>query len=183
MDDPTLTEKIETILFLETEPVLITDLANNLEISKEECLKEISEISQKYKQSKFIWNVVSNEEEVQITTKKRFSAFIKKYFNKKKNQNNQISPAMLEVMSIILYRSPISKIEIEKLRGVNSDLVLRKLAIKGLIEKKEKVKNSGIFIYSPSLRLMKKLGVNELEKLPDYDKLSKEFKKVETFLN
>jgi segregation and condensation protein B len=180
MGEVILSEKIEIILFLESESVSISDLANSLEITKESCLEEIKKISQKYQKSEFVWDLVFNGEQVQLVTKKCFSDFIKKYFDKK-NQNSQLSPTMLEVLSIILYRSPISKIEIEKIRGINSDLVLRKLAIKGLLEKKEKVKNSGIFLYSPSLKLMKKLGTSRLENLPDYDKLSKEFKKIKDF--
>jgi segregation and condensation protein B len=182
MKSLSLSDKIETILFLESEPISISDLAKNLEIKEEKCLEEVEKIHQKYQDSRFVWDLVFNREQVQLVIKKRFSSFIKKYFNRK-NQNSQLSPTMLEVLSIILYRSPISKIEIEKIRGINSDLVLRKLAIKGLIEKKEKVKKSGVFLYSPSLKLMKKIGISRLENLPDYDKLSKEFKKVETFLN
>jgi segregation and condensation protein B len=181
MEGITLNEKIEIILFLGSESVSVSDLANRLKIKKESCLEEIKKISQKYQRSEFVWELVFNEEQVQLVTKKRFSSFIKKYFDKK-NQNSQLSPAMLEVLSIILYKNPISKIEIEKIRGINSDLVLRKLAIKGLIEKKEKVKKSGIFLYSPSLKLMKKLGIYRLENLPDYDKISKEFKKIKDFI-
>lgn len=181
MKSLSLSDKIETILFLESEPISISDLAKNLEIKKEKCLEEVEKIHQKYQEPKFAWDLVFNGEQVQLVAKKRFSNFIKKYLNRK-NKNSQLSSTMLEVLSVILYRSPVSKIEIEKIRGINSDLVLRKLAIKGLIEKKEKVKNSGIFLYSPSLRLMKKLGISKLENLPDYDKLSKEFKKIKDFV-
>lgn len=181
MKSLSLSDKIETILFLESEPISISDLAKNLEIKEEKCLEEVKKIHQKYQDSKFVWDLVLNGEQVQLVAKKCFSGFIKKYLDRK-NQNNHLSPTMLEVLSVILYRSPITKTGIEKIRGINSDLVLRKLAIKGLVEKKEKVKNSGIFFYSPSLRLMKKLGISKLENLPDYDKLSNEFKKIENFI-
>jgi segregation and condensation protein B len=85
---------------------------------------------------------------------------------------------MLEVLSIIIYKGPIGKVGIEKIRGVNSDLILRKLTIKGLIEKEEHIENSKIFIYKPSLKLFKKLGISRLENLSEYAKLSSELKNL-----
>lgn len=177
MKEQILINRIEAILFLETEPVEIKVLSKNLKIGEKECLEKLKKIAKKYQDLNLAWELVLNENQVQLAVNSKLSVFVKEYFNKKE-KNEQFSPAMLEVLSIILYRGPIGKIGIEKIRGVNSDLILRKLTIRGLIERKEKIKNSEIFIYSPSLKLMKKLGISKLENLPDYDKLSREFELI-----
>lgn len=181
MKELDLIEKIEVILFLENDLIDIKELARSLKIDEKKCLLVLDKLNKKYQSSEVVFEIVFNSKQAQLAVKKKFSDFIKKYFHQKK-KNEQFSPAMLEVLSIVLYRSPIGKVGIEKIRGVNSDLILRKLSIRGLIDKKEKVKNSGIFIYQPSLKLMRKLGVSELENLPKYDKLSREFDSIKSFI-
>lgn len=170
-----LKNKLEVILFLESEPVEIEELAGNLGVEKELCQKELESLKKDYEKNNSALDLVMTEDDVQLVTQKKLSAFIEKYY-KQKNKTEQFSPAMLEVLSIVLYKTPIGKAGIEKIRGVDCGLMLRKLLIKGLIEKDEKIQNSKIFVYKPSLKLLKKLGISRLEDLPEYDKLSKELK-------
>ncbi len=168
-----LKNKLEAILFLESEPVKIDELVNSLSIEKQLCQKKLESLKNNYERNDSALDLVITKDEVQLVTRKKLSGFIEKYY-KKKNKTEQFSPAMLEVLSIVLYKNPIGKAGIEKIRGVDCGLILRRLLIKGLIEKKEKTKSSRVFIYKPSLRLLKNLGVSKLEDLPGYDKLSKE---------
>lgn len=170
-----LKSKLEVILFLESEPVEINGLADSLQTEREICIKELESLKKDYKKNNSALDLVISEDKVQLVTQKRFSDFIEKYY-KRKNKIEQFSPAMLEVLSVVLYKSPIGKAGIEKIRGVNCDLILRRLLVKGLIEKQEKNKNSKTFIYKPSLKLLKKMGISRLEDLPEYDKLSRELK-------
>jgi len=170
-----LIKKIEAILFLEVDQIEITALAKNLDVEQNICLKEIKELEKYYKKNNMALTLVFNEDQIQLVLKPEMANFVEKYFHKK-TKKEQFSPAMMEVLSIIVYKGPIGKVGIEKIRGVNSDLILRKLAIKGLIERAEQIKNSRIFVYKPSLKLLKKLGVSKLENLSEYDKLSSELK-------
>lgn len=167
----TLKNKIETILFVMAEEVAISKLAENLEVTAEECLLELKKLEADYRKSSSVLRLVFKRDEVQLVVKAESASFLKTYF--KIGKPEQLSPAMLEVLSIIAYKGPISKAGIEYIRGVNCRLILRKLAIKGLIEKKEQVVNSRIFLYEASLQLLKKLGILKLEDLPNYDKLTK----------
>jgi len=169
-----LENKIETILFLESEPVSIDDLAKKLGISQEDCLEELKKIKDNYRKNNSSFDLVFTKNEVQLVIKKDLAPFIKDYY--KNDKTEQLSPAILEVLAIISYKSPISKAEIEYIRGVNCSSILRKLALRGLIEKKEKIANSRIFSYEPSLKLFKKLGILQLKDLPNYDKLTKDLK-------
>lgn len=170
-----LRNKLEAILFLESEPVEKGELAENLGIEKNLCQKELQGLKNNYKENDSALDLVITEDKVQLVTRKKLATFIEKYY-KRKNKTEQFSPAMLEVLSIVLYKTPIGKAGIEKIRGVDCGLMLRRLLIKGLIEKQEKTENSKTFIYKPSLKLLKKLGISRLEDLPEYDKLSNELK-------
>lgn len=169
-----LKNKIEAILFLESDQIFIAKLAESLKVTFEKCLNELNKLESDYKKNDSALRLVFKKDEVQLVVNSELSFFIKKYF--KNNKNEQLSPAMLEVLSIVLYKGPIGKVGIEHIRGVNCSLILRKLAIRGLLDRKEQIDNSRIFIYEPSLKLLKKLGISRLEDLPDYGKLTKELK-------
>ncbi|EKE10649.1 MAG: hypothetical protein ACD_15C00221G0001 [uncultured bacterium] len=83
-----------------------------------------------------------------------------------------LSSAALEVLSIIAYRGPISKPEIEAIRGINCSYTLRNLTIRGLIERENNPKDSRGYVYVVSFDFLKKLGVEKMENLPEYATLS-----------
>ena len=91
------------------------------------------------------------------------------------NADNPANPAptitiffIVTYLSIILYKGPISKAEIDQIRGVNSSYILRNLLIRGLVERKNL---SGKTVYSETFDLMRYLGVAKKEDLPAYDKV------------
>ena len=74
----------------------------------------------------------------------------------------------METLSIIAYRGPIKRDELEQIRGVNCSIILRHLLIKGLIVEENKDKE----IYNVSLDFIRHLGVKDLNELPDYERLN-----------
>jgi segregation and condensation protein B len=90
-----------------------------------------------------------------------------------------LSKAALETLSIVLYRSPIKRSEIDYIRGVNSQTILRSLAIRGLIIKKQDTLDERTYIYNPSTELLQFLGIAQKEDMPEYSKVEEEMK---TFL-
>ncbi len=169
----TLKVKIEAILFVESALVDISDMAEKLGIECQDCQRALEELKTSYREKQAIFDIILIDGKAQLVTRKELTAFIKDYFKKNNSNNNNFSPAMLEVLSIIAYKNPIKKAEIEKIRGVNCSLVLRKLLIMGLINQIKNKSSLESFLYSPSLKLFRKLGISRLEDLPDYDKLSK----------
>jgi len=167
-----LKNKLEAILFLEADPIVISEVADKLKIDEKDCLEALESLDEDYKKRESALGLVLKGEKAQLIVSASLSEFVGKYF--KKEQSEQLSPAMLEVLAIVAYKGPISKAEVEYIRGVNCGLILRKLTIKGLIEKKEGVENSKVFSYEPSLELLKKMGISRLKDLPEYDKLTKE---------
>jgi len=90
--------------------------------------------------------------------------FIKEEFKE------NLSPASLETLSIIVYLGPLSRAEIDYYRGVNSSFILRSLLIRGLIERYSDPKRANVYLYVSSFDLLKYLGVSKKEDLPDYGK-------------
>ncbi len=93
----------------------------------------------------------------------------------KEETESELTRPQLETLTIIAYRGPITKPEIEHIRGVNCSIILRNLLMRGLIiEKEDKVKLQPV--YTIASELLRKLGVHGVEELPDYEDLHKNAK-------
>ena len=107
--------------------------------------------------------LLETDTEVQLVTAPELSEFIESL---RKNELSQdIGKAGAETLAIILYREPVSRSEIDRIRGVNSAFILRNLMTRGLIER-ETVKNSHQFKVSPAL--LQHLGVSQKHELPQF---------------
>ena len=83
----------------------------------------------------------------------------------------EISPSLLEVLSIIAYGGPLARSEIEKIRGVNSVYVLKQLLLRGLVEKTTHPEKKHIIWYAVTEDFLKYLGVTAAKDLPEYAQL------------
>lgn len=110
----------------------------------------------------------------QLVADKSASGYIEKLVQSEMKE--ELTPASLEVLALAAYRGPVSKNEIEAIRGVNSGYALRNLTLRGLIEKDETVRPH---LFQISLAALRKLGLSAAEELPKYNELKTETKKVE----
>ena len=95
----------------------------------------------------------------------------------KEELTRDLGKAGLETLSIVLYKGPVSRREIDYIRGVNSSFILRNLLMRGLIDRADDKGGRG-YSYKPSLDLLMHLGISHIEDLPDYQKVREE---LETF--
>lgn len=158
---------IEAILFLSPKPISLKRLKKIFPQAKQ----IITQLQQEYSDRGI--TIVEKEQTYQMVTAPEVSQFVKTFF--KKDFDEPLSQASLEVLSIICYLGPITRAEIEKLRGVNSAYILRTLLIRGLIERKIHPQKNNVFVYQPSLELLKYLGVQKAEELPGYEELRQQF--------
>lgn len=100
------------------------------------------------------------------------SALIEKF--QKEELSRDLGRAGLETLAVIAYRGPISRREIDQIRGVNSGFILRTLLIRGLIERVESASGERSFTYQPTLKLLQYLGVTQREDLPEFKTAFKE---------
>jgi len=160
---------IEAVLFLEGEPVKIKKLAEIL-YKPEKQINEAIEILDKNLEHRGI-RLIKKGDEIMLSTAPEASniceAASKEEFNK------DIGKAGLEVLASVVYRGPVSRADIDYIRGVNSSFSLRNLLVRGLVERKTNPKDSRSYLYSPSFKFLQFLGITDIKKLPEYGNFGK----------
>lgn len=167
---PSLNQKIESLIFVTGRPVNISKLASLCKINRAEALKEIGILSQKYKKDSGL-ALIFNDNEVQITTNPECAQIVGDLL--KEEREGKLSRAALETLAIIAYRQPITRPEIDIIRGVNSSIMLRVLLLRGLVERRKSGKDQRMFEYVISFDFMKMLGVSNEKELPNFEELNK----------
>ena len=160
---------IEAVLFYKGEPVSIPDLMKLLEKNREDINLGLDELDIGLKERGL--TLVRGDNEVCLGTKSEFSDLIEKIHKEESEFDEPTKPA-LETLSVILYRGPVSKTDIDYLRGVNSYFTLRHLTTRGLVEKIPDPRGSGGHLYKPTLELLSTLGVGKSGELPNYSNLN-----------
>lgn len=172
---PNLESKIEAVLFFKNEPVSVGELSKWLGEKPDRVKVAITNLSDSYKERGIV--LVTDRESVSLGTHPSFSDLIENL--QKEELSRELGRASLETLAIILYKGPISRREIDHIRGVNSSFILRTLLIRGLIERSENIDRS--YSYKAALKLLEYLGITCREDLPEYknafDKI-KEFEKT-----
>ncbi|EKD46705.1 MAG: segregation and condensation protein B [uncultured bacterium] len=165
-----LVSVLESILFVSGEPIKKIKLANVTDERLEDVDIALSVLLEKYSDPSSGLALIIKGEEVQLVSNPENASIVE---NLVKNElQDSLSNAAMEVVSIIAYRGPISKVEIEAIRGVNCSYTLRNLLLRGLIERNDNPKDSRGHVYAISFDFLKKLGIDGVKKLPEYDILS-----------
>lgn len=157
--------KIESILLFKNEPVGFKELSKILNISIEEVQTAVSNLQQHYENRGIV--LVTDGEEVSLGTHASLSGLIEEM--QKDELSRELGKAGLETLSIVLYKHPISRREIDYIRGVNSSFILRNLLIRGLIERTEGIAGERSYTYKPTLELLRHLGLTKTSDLPGYE--------------
>ncbi|MFA6047816.1 MAG: SMC-Scp complex subunit ScpB [Parcubacteria group bacterium] len=169
MDQQKLKSIIESILFVSGEPVRISKIAKITGAPKPEVENAIMMLQNEYSGGRGL-AIIKKEDEVQMASSPENSTFITELV-KSETQDN-ISRSALEVLSIVAYRGPMSRMDIDAIRGVNSTYTLRSLLMRGLVERIENPKSQRSYIYKISFDFLRHLGLDDISKLPDWEKLS-----------
>lgn len=172
MEQDKLQSAIESILFVSGEPIKKSKLAKILSEKPDVAEKALAELSRKYSDAGSGLALLEKGDEIQLVSKPENVSFVEGIV--KSELQDSLSNAAMEVVSIIAYRGPISKSEVEAIRGVNCSYTLRNLLLRGLIERSDNPRDSRGYVYSITFDFLKKLGVEDVKKLPEYDILSKD---------
>lgn len=166
---------IESILFISGEPMKLLKLAKVADATEVEVEEAIAGLNADYVKGRGLL-IVRIKDEVQLVTNPENAEFVAELVKSEIQEN--LSQASLEVLSIVAYRGPITRAEIEAIRGVNCSFTLRALLIRGLLDRTENIKDNRRYLYSISLDFLKKLGIDSVEKLPDWKALSKKEEEI-----
>ncbi|MFH1401410.1 MAG: SMC-Scp complex subunit ScpB [Parcubacteria group bacterium] len=171
-----LDSHIEALLFLKGDPMTIRELAKILSAKENEIKDAISVLDEKLSDRGI--RLIRKDDSVALATSLESSEVCKNLT--KEEFNPELSKASLEVVSIIIYKSPITRAEIDYIRGVNSTFTIRNLLIRGLIERIPNPRDSRGYLYRPAFQFFQYLGIKNIEELPEYGAFNK---KIENFIN
>ena len=172
MDIDKLKSQIESILFLSGEAVKISQIVKITGAVKPEVENALMMLVQDYSGSQRGIVILRKEDEVQMATNSENAEILDQLIKSEIQEN--LSKAGLEVLAVVAYRGPISRIEIEAIRGVNCSFTLRSLMMRGLLERIENPKDNRGYLYKISFDFLKKMGLERIEQLPDFENLSKD---------
>ena len=172
MEQKKLKSAIESLLFVNGDPMKLAQIAKITGAPKPEVENAIMMLSGEYGTGNKGVVIIKKGEEVQMATSPENSSFVEQLVANE--LQGSLSQAALEVVSIVAYRQPITRAEIEAIRGVNSSYTLRNLLVRGLVERSDNPKDNRGYIYSISFDFLKKLGIDDIKKLPDFEELSKD---------
>ena len=166
MNNDKMKSIIEGVLFAWGDPVDVNDLKKILDISKRELLILLDEMNEDYKSEYRGLRIVNTNDTFQLSTKPENYEYISAFVSDKNKKN--LSNAALETLAIVAYKQPVTKIEIENIRGVKCDGTLKALSDFDLIEVVGKLDKIGKpNIYETTEAFLKKFGLSSIEDLPE----------------
>jgi len=167
--NPEIKGAIETIIFISEAPIAAVELQNVLEGIDIQTIESVVEaLKKEYEERNSGIKIVEVAGGYQMVTSPYYASFIKKFYKLKHSE--KLTMPSLETLSIIAYKQPVTKIEIESIRGVNVDGVIKNLLEKGLIRivgRKEVVGRP--FVYGTTRSFLEYFGLNSLEELPEVE--------------
>lgn len=160
---PNLTALVESLLFVAPEPVTVDNLAAGLEATAVEVEAALEMLASDYATRGL--RVQRYRNRVQVVTAPEAAAYVERFLGL--DLTTRLSQAALETLAIIAYRQPITRAQIDELRGVNSDGVLRTLLHWGLVEQGERLEQAGRpFQYNTTFDFLRYFGLQSLHDLP-----------------
>jgi len=161
-----LKAKIESILFVAARPLSVVKLAEICEASKDEVAEAIEAIAAEYDSRTAGVRLVRHGDSVQMATAQETSELVREFL--KDETTGELTKPSLETLTIVAYRGPMTKAEIEQVRGVNCSLILRNLMMRGLVEAMGEHGNP-LTQYRVTMDFLRFLGLSSVEEMPEYE--------------
>lgn len=165
--EATLQQLIEAVLFYKGEPMKIKDLAKAVQFPEERVQATLDELKNSLR-GRGVTLVLEGEYAGLATAAEARNAI---EAIRKEELEGPLGKAGLETLSIIMYHGPLSRAEIEYIRGVNSSSILRSLLMRGLIEKRDNPKDKRSYLYQGTPELSATLGLSALSEAPEFEKI------------
>ncbi|HBJ1650240.1 UNVERIFIED_ORG: segregation/condensation protein B [Clostridium botulinum] len=159
---------IEALLFASGEPLTAKELSIYLEEELKIIENTIQEMMEEYDTQERGIKLISIKGSYQLVTKSENSTYIQKLLKKSKRQS--LSQASLESLSIIAYQQPITRIDIDEIRGVKSESALQRLLERDLIKEVGRLEVPGRpILYGTTEEFLRQFGIKDLNQLPSLD--------------
>jgi segregation and condensation protein B len=162
-----LLARLEALLFVAPGAVSASQLAVVLEISLAEVQQALVELEEEYKRNPLLRGIRLQRHmgRVQLTSAPEAAPWIERFLGLE--ATSRLSRAGLEALAIIAYQQPVTRPQVDAIRGVNSDGVMKSLLSKGLIQEVGRAEAPGRpILYSTTSEFLQYFGLNSLEELP-----------------
>lgn len=160
---------LESIFFVSQRPLSVRKLATISHAPVNEVRAALKELTEHYSPEHHGIVLLENNDQYQLVTHPDASSLIQTYLNEE--VMGELTRPALETLSVIAYRGPVHKSEIEKIRGVNCSLALRNLMIRGLIQEHDDRTPTCESTYTLSMEFLRHLGIRQASEFPDYERL------------
>ena len=163
-----LLSQLESILFVAGKPLFAKKLAKALGAKEAEVLGALQQLVLKYNGVESGVILLQTNEEWQLTSNPENKEAAEQFV--KAEISGELTRPQLETLTVVSYCGPITKPELEQIRGVNCGLILRNLMMRGLVQERGEPTDL-IPIYEVTTEYLRYLGLKSLEELPDYEQL------------
>lgn len=164
---------IEAILFVAGEPVAREDLAHALDLTVMELDEALAELSDHYDLERRGLKLNRYGSSVQLATRPEYAPYVERLLQP--TQKQSLSQAAMETLSIVAYRQPVTKSDMEAVRGVKCDYSVQSLVNKGLIQEVGRKEALGRpILYGTTEEFLRHFGIESLEQLPQLEQFSAE---------
>ena len=165
MDIPELAHVIEAILFVAGEPVNVKDLQRALEVGEDETRQAIDALDSDYSYHRRGITLKRFGQHVQLSTRAEYAPYVERLLQPIQKQS--LSQSALETLAVVAYRQPVTRLDIEAVRGVKCDYSVQSLVNKGLIEEVGRKEALGRpILYGTTDKFLSHFGLSSLEQLP-----------------
>lgn len=158
--------KIESLLFISAKPIAAKQLADLIKVEEEEIKQAGEELMADYKQAQRGVQIIKNGNKFQMVSSPDYAGLVQDFIQEE--TAGELSRPSLEALTIIAYRGPMTKADLDRIRGVNCALILRNLLIRGLVEAKTDKNET---CYNVTFDFIRFLGINDITELPDFERL------------
>lgn len=155
--------QIEALLFATGRPLTRKDLSKMLGLDESAVATALTELTSATGRGIV---VVDDGREVELRVSGAAASLVEKV--RRDEYNREVGRAGQETLSAVLYRGPLTRAEVDFIRGVNSSQTLRTLTMRGLLRKVPNPRDERSFLYEPTTELLASLGVSGIKELPDY---------------
>lgn len=164
---------IESLLFVSGEPLKINQIARIIECSVDFTKDLLEQMANLYNNSDRGIKLMNSENRYNLVTKAENSEYIEKLLGI--NSRQSLSQASLETLAIIAYKQPITRVDVDEIRGVKSDRAIYNLLEKGLIKESGRLNVPGRpILYSTTEDFLKYFGLENVDTLPSLEEFVKE---------
>lgn len=170
---------IESLLFVWGEPLSLAEISNIINVKNTEAIQALTEMIEEYSSDEKRGLILQQfGDTYQLTTKKENYDYIQRLMQEA-TVSRSLSNASLETLSIVAYKQPVTRVEIDIIRGVKSSNIVKNLLDKGLIKEVGKLDKPGKpTLYGTTPEFLKHFGLKTLEELPKIEIEDEEEKKA-----